>query len=60
MMKTNEDRNVIGVFQGRLEFRERQKMCWRVQGVLGVWGFGQRSVGVSEDGWNGVGGALGG
>ena len=34
-------------------------MHWRAQGVLGVWGFHKRSVGVSEDGQNRVGGAVG-
>ena len=34
-------------------------MCQRSQGVLRVWGFGQHSVGVSEDGWNRVGGVVG-
>ena len=34
-------------------------MCQMSRGVLRVWGFGKRSVGVSEDGWNKVGRAVG-
>ena len=57
MMKTDEDRNVIGVLRGRLEFSESDGNVLEVLGVLR--GFGQYSVGVSEDGWMGVGGAVG-
>ena len=62
MMETDEDRNVIGVLRGHLGFLESDGSVLEVLGVawsLGVWGFGQCSVGVLEDGWNGVGGAVG-
>ena len=40
MMKTDEDRNVIGVLGGRLEFSESNGNVLEVSGVaqsLGVW-----------------------
>ena len=41
MMKTNEDRNVIGVLGGCLEFLESNSNALEGPGgVLGVWGFG--------------------
>ena len=58
MMKTDEDRNVIGVLGGHSEFLESNGNVSEISGLLRVWGFGQCSVGVSEDGWNGVRGAV--
>ena len=40
MMKTDEDRNVIGVLRGCLEFSESDGSEWEVLGVAwssGVW-----------------------
>ena len=59
MMKTDEDKNVIGVLGGHSEFLESDGNVSEVLGMLGVWGFGQHSVGVSEDGQNEVGGVVG-
>ena len=39
MMKTNEDRNVIRVLGGHLEFLESDSNASEGLGVLGVWGF---------------------
>ena len=38
MMKTNEDRNVIGVLQGRLEFLESDSNA--LEGLGGAWSLG--------------------
>ena len=52
-----------GMWSGFLEvvwsFQRAIVMCQRARGLLGVWGFGLHSVRVSEDGWNGVRGAVG-
>ena len=53
MIKTDEDRNVIGVLRGHSGFLESNGNALEVSGV------GQCSVGVSENGWKGVGGAVG-
>ena len=38
MMKTNEDRNVIGVLQGHLEFLESESNA--LEGSGGAWSLG--------------------
>ena len=49
MMKTNEDRNVIGVLRGRLEFSEVVWSSQRSFGVLrGRLEFSERNDNVSE------------
>ena len=40
MMKTDEDKNVIGVLGGHSEFLESDGNVSEVLGMLGVWGFG--------------------